>query len=262
MRSPTGLLYTDDGQPEPFRGRRLGSGDIDAVIALHRRAIRALPTDLVATETRDFFMDHVECKGRLLGLFTRRGLVAYAVLGLPGPADANFGADHGLPADRMPQVAHLDGAGVDPPYRGNHLHRLLVDWRLDEARAAGRPVVLSTCAPGNSHSLDNLLACGLQIRGLTVKFGGWRYLLRRDLDLAAAPAGAGQWLAAEHRTAPAALLQAGWRGWATRNENCREIFFAPARDQPIVGWADQCAPDPVAEDFRADRPDSQPISRQ
>lgn len=241
MMPPTGVLLCGDGHPEPFWGRGLGKDDVDEVFTLHRRVIRTLPSDLVAREIREFFLDHVEYKGRLLGLFTRQGLVAYAVLGLPGPAHANFGTDHHLPADQMLRVAHLDGASVDPLYRGNHLHRLLVHWRLDEARAAGRPIVLSTTAPGNFHSLDNLLACGLLIRGLMRKFGGWRYLLRRDLDLDVAPAGSGQWVDAEELTVHAALLQAGWRGRATRAKGGREILFMPVLEKPVKGWEVQCA---------------------
>ncbi len=253
MTLPTGVLYCGESHPEPYWGRRLGLDDVNEVFALHRRVIRVLSADLVAAETRDFFLDHVECKGRILGLFARQGLVAYAVLGLPGSEDANFGTDHRLSIDQMLRVAHLDGASVDPLYRGNHLHRLLVHWRLDEARSAGRPIVLSTTAPGNPYSLDNLLACGLQIRGLMRKFGGWRYLLRRDLDLDAVPAGTGRWVDAEDLTAHTDLLQAGWRGWMARDGERREILFTPVLEKPVKGWEFQCNEAPLG---------SQPISRQ
>jgi hypothetical protein len=154
----------------------------------------------------------------------------------------------------MLRVAHLDGASVDPLYRGNHLHRLLVHWRLDEARSAGRPIVLTTTAPGNTYSLDNLLACGLLIRGLVHKFGGQRYLLRRDLDLDVTPVGTGQWVDAEDLTAQVVLLQAGWRGWMARNSEHREILFTPVLEKPVKDWELQCSETPSLG--------SQPISRQ
>lgn len=251
------MLRCGDGHVEPFWGQRLGVGDVDEVFALHRQLIRDLPRDLVAAESYEFFLDHVERKGRLLGLLTRQGLVAYAVLGLPGPGDANFGADHRLPVERMSRVAHLDGAGVNPLYRGNRLHRLLVHWRLDEARAANRPIVLSTTAPGNDYSRDNLLAGGLLIRGLMHKFGGWRYLLRRDLDLDVAATGSGQWADAGDLTAHAALLQAGWCGWAARGGARREILFTRVREKPVKDWRVQYG----AEDGGGGA-GSQPISRQ
>lgn len=228
MTPPGGVLRPAEGGEERFWGRRLRADEAAAAHALHRLVAADLPAELVAAETPEFFAAHAERAGQLLGIFTDRGLAACAVLGLPGPADANFGVDHGLAAADLPQVAHLDGASVHPRYRGNRLHRLLIEWRLAEARAAGRPIVLSTAAPGNHASLDNLLACGLQIRGLTVKFGGRRYLLRRDLDRDARPAGDGRWVDALDYALQETLLRAGLRGWQARRGERRELYFSAA----------------------------------
>lgn len=228
MTPPGGTLRPADGGEERFWGRRLRADEAAVAHALHRLATADLPAGLVAAETPEFFAAHAERAGRLLGIFTDRGLAACAVLGLPGPADANFGADHGLPAADLPKVAHLDGASVHPRYRGNRLHRLLIEWRLAEARAAGRSIVLSTAAPDNHASLDNLLACGLQIRGLTVKFGGPRYLLRRDLDDEVHPAANGRWVDAQDHALQETLLRAGLRGWQARRGEPRALYFAAA----------------------------------
>jgi hypothetical protein len=228
MTCPEGVLCLTDGTEERFRGRRLRADEAQAAHALHRLAVADLPSDLVASETPEFFLAHAERCGQLLGIFTERGLVACAVLGLPGPGDDNFGADHGLPEAALLQVAHLDGASVHPLYRGNRLHRLLIEWRMDAARAAGRPIVLSTAAPGNHSSLDNLLAGGLQICGLKPKFGGLRYLLRRDLDRDVGPAGNGRWIDALDYAGQEQLLKDGLRGWQARDAQRRELYFAPA----------------------------------
>jgi GNAT superfamily N-acetyltransferase len=228
MIPPGGVLRLADGGEETFWCRRLRLGEADAAYALHRQVAAGLPPDLVAAESREFFADHAERVGQLLGVFTASGLAACAVLGLPGPTDGNFGVDHGLPAELLPQVAHLDGASVHPRYRGNNLHRLLIEWRIAEARMAGRPIVLSTAAPRNRFSLDNLLACGLRIRGLIPKFGGLRYLLRRDLDREVRPGTGGRWVAAEDFALQDELLRGGQHGWQSRQGDRREIYFAVA----------------------------------
>lgn len=226
MTAPAGVLRCVEGTEEAFWGRRLRPDEADVAYALHRLVVADLPAEQVAVESLEFFVAHAEQAGQLLGIFTERGLVAYAVLGLPGSQDANFGSDHDLAAADLLRVAHLDGASVHPLYRGNHLQRLLIEWRIAQARMAGRSIILSTAAPDNHRSLNNLLAGGLQIRGLIVKFGGLRYLLRRDLDGDARPVAAGQWLATQDYAQQKSLLKEGWRGWQVRGNEHREIYFA------------------------------------
>lgn len=246
---PSGRLQTPDGDSVVFHGRCLGMDDLAAVYALHRQVLAALPAGRVAHETLAFFADHVARRGRLLGLCVDSELVAYAVLGLPGPQDENFGHDQGMSAAELPLVAHLDGASVAPGYRGHHLQRVLVHWRQAVARAAGRRWLLSTVSPENPASLVNLFACGLQICGLAEKYGGWRYLLRSDLQAdrqrSLRPAQDGQWLPVSAIPAQAALLAEGQRGWDCRNApSGLVVYFAPA-EAPAGAW-----------------PDDQPISRQ
>ena len=167
--------------PPDLTCRRLEVRDLPAVIALHHRMRATLPRDLIAFETDAFFADHIEALGRIFGCFSGQGLVAYAVLGLPGPQDANFGVDHGLSPEELRLVAHLDGAAVIEPWQGLGLQRALSVLRMREARRQGRLIMLSTAAPLNLPSLTNLLLCGFQVRGLVEKFGGARFLMRRDL---------------------------------------------------------------------------------
>ena len=226
MIAPGGVLRRVGGVEESFWGRRLHLDEAAAAHVLHRLVVADLPAAQVAVESLEFFVAHAEAVGQLLGIFTHQGLVACAVLGLPGARDSNFGVDHALSAEALLRVAHLDGASVHPLYRGNHLQRRLIEWRIAQARLAGRSIILSTAAPDNHHSLSNLLAGGLQIRGLIVKFGGRRYLLRRDLDCAACPAEVGQWLDAQDYVQQARLLKEGLRGWQVRDGERREIYFA------------------------------------
>jgi hypothetical protein len=222
----------------PFAGRRLETADLGDVIALHHIVRQTVGRDLLCFETDAFFADHVDRKGRILGLFAEDRLIAYGVLGLPGPQDPNFGSDLGLSADAQENVAHLDGASIAPEWQGNALHRRLIAWRLDEARATGRTIALSTAAPGNLPSLNNLLPEGLTIRAIRSKFGGTRYILRRDLDRARpdVPSG-GSWIATDDLPAQEKALEDGQIGWMLSKDKSKVWFgaFGPTNEETCKG---------------------------
>lgn len=235
MANPTdvaGLLHRRAGKacpPIPFIGRRLGSADLGTIIALHHLVLATIPAHLLAAESDAFFADHLARIGRIYGLFAQGPMIAYGVLGLPGPDDANFGDDLGLGSADKARVAHIDGISVHPDWRENRLQRVLIGWRLREAAAAGRSLVLCTVAPGNASSLSNALAEGLTIRALLQKYGGWRYMMERDLALPvrSSPTG-GHWIDSTDLETQSRLLAAGARGWRMeRQGNGHRVWFAP-----------------------------------
>lgn len=211
--------------------RMLDAGDLAAVIALHHLVRRDIPADLLAAESDAFFADHLERAGRILGLFDGTRLVAYGVLGLPGPGDHTFAAYLDLPAAQWPGVAHLDGVSVAPDWRGHGLHRRLIRHRLDRAAEAGRRLAISTVAPGNLPSLSNNLAEGMEIRRLSRLYGGWRFVVARPLAAPPAPPRMeeGRWLATDALEATTPLLETGWRGVALRRgaSGTPEVLFIP-----------------------------------
>ncbi len=214
---PEGLLTRREGRPcspVAFSGRALGAAEVVEVIALHHVVRSGVPREALAHETDAFFAAHVEGIGRILGLFAENRLIAYGVLGLPGPGDASFADELALQtADRL-RAANIDGVSVAPEWRGNGLHRLLIACRLQWALAAGRTIALSTVAPANLPSLRNLLAEGLTIRAIRHKFGGIRYVVRRDLERPAPVIPQrGRWIPIEDLEAQAAALEGGGVGW-------------------------------------------------
>lgn len=167
----------------PFVLRRLGAADLPSVESLHDQA-HALATapGLIARETREFFLDHLDRMGRIYGIESDDRIVAYCVLGLPIGTDYNFGSDIGLPPGQLAQVAHLDGAVVDPAWQGNGLQSAMVAWRIERAQAYGRRLMISTAAPRNDRSWNTLMHHRLKAVTLRRKFGGhWRYFLVHDV---------------------------------------------------------------------------------
>ncbi len=216
--TPHGFLHRRDGEPcppVPFHSRLLTEADLDDVTDLHDEVLATMRPDLFADEADGFFADHIERIGRILGLFAEGGLIAYGVLGLPGRDDPNFGDFIGLPPEDRGHVAHIDGAAIRPEWRRNGLHRVLIDWRLNLARQLGRTIAITTAAPENLPSVRNLLTEGMTIRALEQKFGGWRYVLRRDLDRPSpTPPANASWIDVTDFKTQRRLLRQGHIGWA------------------------------------------------
>lgn len=209
------------------RIRRLSEDHLTAILALHRAAAATMPPGLMADDGEAFFADHIHRLGRTYGMFEEGRLVAYGVLGLPLADSPNFGVDHALNGETLSLVAHIDGCVVADSARGRGLQRALIRYRMAEAERQGRSIFLSTAAPGNRASLANLLACGLTIRGLADKFGGVRFLLRRDVDvpLNIRP-GVEEWLGMEDLAAHRAVLDRGLIGWRLNGDGTA-LGYAP-----------------------------------
>lgn len=214
---------------------RLNESHLEAVIALHHEVIRDFPPELVARETDAFFHDHMGACGQIFGAFRHDRLIAYGVLGLPRPGDPNFGRDHGLPDHELAGVAHIDGVAVRADQRRHRWQHRMVQHRLQAAREAGRRIALSTVAPENFASVVNILSAGLSIRNLVSKFGGKRFLLRRDLeDQSGAesspsdPSGISIWCLCNDLERCEELLEAGYVG-----VTCRK---AAGDTAPEIGW--------------------------
>ncbi len=95
------------------------------------------------------------------------------------------------------------------------MHRVLIDWRLNLTRQLGRTIAITTAAPENLPSVRNLLTEGMTIRALEQKFGGWRYVLRRDLDRPSpTPPANASWIDVTDFKTQRRLLRQGHIGWA------------------------------------------------
>ncbi|HAO33715.1 MAG TPA: hypothetical protein DCQ84_12290 [Candidatus Competibacteraceae bacterium] len=227
-----------DASRHPFTARRLTSADVERVYRLHRHLLEQASTPgLFKPESRRFFEQHIAAVGHTVGVFAGSTLIAYGIVGLPDDGRYNFGVALGLPSREWPRVAHLDGCGVLPQWRGKGLQRWLARWRIATAVSVGRRHLLSTAAPANHASCRNLLGVGLTVHGLQPMFGGrWRHLFYRDLrdpsplDLASAEPVALADLGRQQ-----ALLAQGYRGYALRGQGeSAHLLYA----RPLFG----CAP--------------------
>jgi GNAT superfamily N-acetyltransferase len=203
------------GREQP-RFETLTPDDLPRLWALHQALHAGTSTaGLFARETEAFFARHLADAGMVIGLFDAADtLVGYTVLGFPAPDDPeNFGWMLELGHADLARVAHLDGTGLSPAWRGQGLQRALIDARLRLARAHARTLALATVAPGNRSSLTNALRAGLEVVALRAKYDSVRFIMRRDLaDSTPAPAPDGPVVPLSDLGGHRATLADGWIG--------------------------------------------------
>jgi GNAT superfamily N-acetyltransferase len=213
--------------PQGLVIRQLAVSDLEAVDDLHRRSIAGLGADIVKPEKKKFFEDLLGGRGRLIGIEDDARLVAYGVLQHDLHADDNPREQLGVLPEFL--LLKLAGSGVDHRYRGMGLQRLLIEERI--ALAGDRALTFATAAPLNHPSWINLLSCGLTVRALQYRYGGYpRFLMARSgaalIDSAPDHGHPGLEIASDDLVRQSECLSNGWRG-IEAVENSPVIRYRP-----------------------------------
>lgn len=145
------------------RGRRTVetlTGERDLVMVKQLNDDQFLP--LHPTVSMELLTRLAEGKGVVLGIRDENGAVIAAA---QSAYPSTRASDDGLPIDLPMDCAYLEGAVVHPAYRGQGLHRFLVEARLSHARENGFLEVVASTGRQNIASQSSLFGCGLEIRG-------------------------------------------------------------------------------------------------
>lgn len=204
--------------------RLLGVDDASAVLQLRDEVLRQLEhPDLYVREAdetafvQQHLAGHAGCRGETIGVYDDGRLVAYAMLGLPGSADADHLGQHIPLGDRsLDDVAQLASCMVRPSHRGHGLQRTLLAARFSLAQAQGRPVCVAMVSLHNHASRHNLMRAGLRIVHVGEVLGLRRQLVALDLGQPWHYRQDGaQLVASADYDAQRALTTTGWCGVAT-----------------------------------------------
>lgn len=177
------LRAKDQSLPRPFEMRFVRHEELDALHRLHQAVVAGLHhPHLFRPDSRAFMSQHIEARGRTVGIFVDRDLIAYAVISFPNDDPDNLGRDLPLPPEEFAHVADYDGSAVRPDFRGNRLQQRMTEMRHRYALANDRYHILGTVSPQNAYSLANFLAIGCRVKGVKEKYGGMlRLIIHRDL---------------------------------------------------------------------------------
>ncbi|MCP4021031.1 MAG: GNAT family N-acetyltransferase [Desulfobacteraceae bacterium] len=162
--------------------RRLLLSDLHQIMQLQERIVRALPDkNLFYPDTADFYISMINSSKNLVeGIFFNGKLIAFSLLLIPDSLDYNLGVDIGLSQEDLSSVAHAEMIFVDPAFRGNKLQRFFLKRRIEYASDNGYFIILTTVAPSNKASLNNLRKSGFKIlKPNVIKYGGMlRHILQ------------------------------------------------------------------------------------
>ena len=149
----------------------LSDQHIDQILALRNTVYSHFDeTEKVylASKDRSFFEWHFAAGNEALGIVHNNGrLIAQALIVYPtvDSPETGLGIQIEEPLDT---VSVLQGAIVDPAFRGNSLQGVMIDERLAMANRRGRREVYTQVAIGNLPSWSSLLKKGMHMENIGV----------------------------------------------------------------------------------------------
>jgi len=144
----------------------LSAKNIDQILSLQDIAFANLKGQesmfLANNKDRNFFEKHFANGNQVIGIVHDGRLIAQAII--VNPTKANPTTGMAIDIDQpLNKIAVMQGAIVDPAYRGNNLQGVLVDERMAVSKKNGRTEIYSEVALNNSFSWSVLLKKGLEI---------------------------------------------------------------------------------------------------
>jgi len=176
----------DESPSVPYTMKFLDESYLEQVLDLQAMIVQNLPSpDLLQPFPPDFMRQHVHNKGRIIGVLTDQGLIAFRAFYFPdmGDHEWNLGFDIGLQESELAKVANLQMVCVNPLYRGNQLglkmNRHAIRFLKEETDYIH---LCATVHPRNHWNVRVLMKSGFVIRNLKEKYGGkLRYIVYQNL---------------------------------------------------------------------------------
>ncbi|MGL5313303.1 MAG: hypothetical protein ACRC92_08645 [Peptostreptococcaceae bacterium] len=111
-----------------------------------------------------YLMNLLDKGGFIIGCYVDETLVASAFCEPPSGDYLNNLYEMGLCEDEINYTYVSGYVMVDPLYRGNSLHRILLEARIDESIQRGKKYILTAIATENIFSLRTVLNLGFEIK--------------------------------------------------------------------------------------------------
>ena len=111
-----------------------------------------------------YFNDLINKGGFIVGCYVNDTLVASAFCEQPSGDYLNNLYEIGLCEDEINDTYVSGYVMVDPLYRGNSLHKILLETRIEESINRGKKNILTAVAVDNIFSLKTILNLGFEVR--------------------------------------------------------------------------------------------------
>ena len=174
--------HTHNGRSEivPCMMSLMVRDDIDEADRLHRRVTRGLSREIFAPTDREDLERLIGNEGIALGIWYNKKLICMRAI-VTGEAWMNeLLIKMGYEPDDDHRTAFTEHCIVDREFRGNNM-QFLTHYHLENQLAEQFDKVLTTVAPSNIFSLENIFACNFVVTGLKELYGGHlRYIMEKN----------------------------------------------------------------------------------
>lgn len=131
----------------------------------------------------DYLQNVLNTGGFIVGCYVEDALVACALCEPPSGDYLNNLYDIGMNENEINSTYVSGYVMVDPLYRGNSLHKILLDIRIKESISRGKSHILTAVAAENVFSLRTILSLGFEMQlQRENQYGINRYILLKKLD--------------------------------------------------------------------------------
>ena len=162
----------------------IGASSFNDITILFNKVINAMSNkNWLKFRDAQYLLNVINKGGFIVGCYVENTLVACAICEPPDGDYLNNLYDIGMTDDEINSTYVSGYVMVDPLYRGNSLHKILLETRIEESIARGKSNILTAVAAENVYSLRTILSLGFEMQFQRENQQGInRYILLKKLD--------------------------------------------------------------------------------
>lgn len=145
--------------------RYITSSKFDDITSLYNKVNDALDNkNWLKFRDQLYLMDVLDKGGFIIGCYVEETLVASALCELPSGDYLDNLYEIGLTEEEI-NSSYISGyVMVDPLYRGNALHKILLETRMEESIIRGKSYIITAIATENIFSLKTVINLGFEVK--------------------------------------------------------------------------------------------------
>jgi len=145
--------------------RYITSSKFDDITSLYNKVNDALDNkNWLKFRDQLYLMDVLDKGGFIIGCYVEETLVASALCELPSGDYLDNLYEMGLTEEEI-NSSYISGyVMVDPLYRGNALHKILLETRMEESIIRGKSYIITAIATENIFSLKTVINLGFEVK--------------------------------------------------------------------------------------------------
>jgi len=161
----------------------MGASNFNDITILFNKVISTIANkNWLKFRDTDYLQNVLNDGGFIVGCYVEDTLVACAICEPPNGDYLNNLYDIGMSEDEVNSTYVSGYVMVDPLYRGNSLHKILLETRIKESIARGKDYILTAVAAENVFSLRTILSLGFEMQfERKNQYGINRYILLKKL---------------------------------------------------------------------------------